>query len=304
MKVLIAGLGSISRRHRVALSRIVPDVQFFALRSSRKGANVEGVQNIYTLDEVPSDCDFVIIATPTAYHVETLRQILPLGLPVFLEKPPIQNLEDASEIETLISENGNLVYSAFNLRFHPLITWTKTYLEGKRVVEVQSYCGSYLPEWRPNQDYRTNYSAIKEQGGGVHLDLTHEIDFVRYLFGNPISVDHKLRTVSDLDIDTVDSARYWLEYSDKVVNIVLNYFRRDPKRTLEIVTDTETIEVDLIRGIVILNRTDVIHRIEVDPQESYNLQMAYWLECIQSGSVPMNEFSESLNTLKICLDEW
>ncbi|TNE29759.1 MAG: Gfo/Idh/MocA family oxidoreductase [Bacteroidetes bacterium] len=304
MKVLIVGLGSISRKHKEALMAIRPDAEFYALRRSRDGAEVEGVQSIYSIAEIPSDCDFALVATPTSVHAESLRQILPLGIPVFLEKPPLHNTEAAAELERLISEHQSMVYTAFNLRFHPLITWAKQYLEGKRVLEVQSYCGSYLPDWRPNQDYRTNYSALREQGGGVHLDLTHEIDFVRYLFGDPTSVQNNLRTISDLEIDSVDSARYWLEYPDKVINIVLNYFRRDPKRTLEVVMEDGTIEIDLIRGLVIANRTDIIHHVEVDIQETYNLQMAYWLNCLTSGSIPMNEFSESLKTLKICLDEW
>lgn len=301
MKVLIVGLGSIANKHITALRKLKPDVELYALRSSHNGGEVENVCNVFSLDEVPSNVDFALIATPTKHHADSLRTIIPLGIPVFLEKPPLSSLDEAEEIAVLIEQNQTLVYTAFNLRFHPLILWLKDYIEGKRVVQVSSYGGSYLPDWRPNVDYRRVYSSMEEMGGGVHLDLTHEIDFIRFLFGEPMVVQSNLRKISDLEISSIDSARYWLDYPDKVISVDLNYFRRDAKRTVEVVTDTETIEVDLIRGTVVRNREELLRTIEYNIQESFDLQMAYFLECIERGSITMNFFVESLNTLKICL---
>ena len=91
-------------------------------------------------------------------------------------------------------------YTAFNLRFHPVIQWLKDNIESQNVIEVNAYCGSYLPDWRPDKDYRKIYSAQKELGGGVHLDLTHEIDFLLWVFGDPMST---MSTRRKMEIDMI-----------------------------------------------------------------------------------------------------
>ena len=50
------------------------------------------------------------------------------------------------------------------------------------VISTRIICSSYLPNGE-NADY-VIYSS-KRMGGGVSLDLIHEIDYILYLFGKP-----------------------------------------------------------------------------------------------------------------------
>ena len=194
------------------------------------------------------------------------------------------------------------VYTAFNMRFHPLIRWAKENISPETVLEVQAYCGSYLPDWRPGQDYRKNYSALTELGGGVHLDLIHELDYLKYIFGDPIRHCGFWNRFSNLEIDSVDSAHYWLTYPGFGVSILLNYFRRSPKRTLEVTTTDKTLYLDLIKGVVTEDNGTIIFAEKFDPLDTYLHQMQYFLEHLRTKEKMMNTLGDSLKTLKICLN--
>ena len=212
---------------------------------------------------------------------------------------------DLVGVELLLEEvnrMGVFVYTAFNMRFHPLIRWAKKNIRVESVLEVQAYSGSYLPDWRPHQDYRENYSAISQLGGGVHLDLIHEIDYIRYLFGDPIQNTGFLNRFSTLEIDSIDSSHYWLKYSNFGVSILLNYFRRSPKRTLEIVEMETCYHFDLIKGIVKNDKGKIVLEEKFEILDIYLHQMQYFLEHIKAKKKMMNTLEESVKTLKICLD--
>ncbi len=306
MKVLIIGLGSIARKHILAIKYLRPEAIIYALRSTETATEVDGVHNIFTLDDLTLAPDFVIISNPTSLHGVTIKQCLSLGCPLFIEKPVLNDLAEAEYLNKVISLNKLITYVACNLRLHPVLGFIKEYLEKRndRINEVNIYCGSYLPDWRPGVDFRKVYSAHTDLGGGVHLDLIHELDYCFWLFGYPEKVTSLKRNVSSLNIHSIDSAQYHLIYSGFTADISLNYFRRDAKRTIEIVTENETIECDLIKNTVKNIFTgEALFYSEKGIADTYILQMEYFINCLQSQTIPMNNFSESVKVLKMALHE-
>lgn len=302
MKVLIIGLGSIAEKHILALRNTKQDMQIFALRSSVKSDKKEDIVNIYSIEHIPSKIDFVIISNPTSQHYNTILEVLKLKVPIFIEKPPLMDLANVEKLLSTIKRNNIKTYTAFNLRFHPVILWLKEEIPLVKVIEVQSYCGSYMPDWRPEKDYRHIYSAKKVLGGGVHLDLIHELDFILWIFGEPKKIYTFKGKKSHLEIDSVDVANYNLEYENFYITILLNYYRRDPKRTIEIVMEDQTWIVNLLKASVCKANGDILFQAEnFILQDTYNLQMNYFLENIYTSIPIMNSFEESLKTLKICL---
>jgi predicted dehydrogenase len=192
------------------------------------------------------------------------------------------------------------------LRFHPAIQFLKKYLSthSPRINEVNIYSGSDLKSWRPNIDYKNSYSSNANLGGGVHLDLIHEIDYCLWLFGIPKRVNAMLSSKSSLDIDSVDCARYFFEYKEFSIGITLNYFRKDTKRQIEIVTNDETIIIDLIKcTVATISGVEIFNCKEYTIQETYEAQLMYFWRCIQNNIIPMNSFEEGLHTLRIALNE-
>lgn len=300
MKVLIVGLGSIALKHVKALKKIVPDVSVYALRSSLDAGDTEGVINIFDLKMLDSlTIDFAIISNPTAHHKQMIDALIPYRIPLFIEKPLFNNLDAADTLQK-INENHIQTYIACNLRFLDAISFVKEFLKDKRINEVNSYCGSYLPDWRPGRNFREIYSANKDMGGGVHIDLIHEIDYVYWLFGAPEEVVSVKTNRSSLDISAIDYAVYLLKYPAFCTSVVLNYYRRDAKRTLEIVLDEGTVNVDLLKNTVTF-KGEVIHSSDRSISDTYEDQLRFFLDNILQNKIKFNSINEAFEILKLCL---
>lgn len=302
MNVLIVGYGSIAKKHHTALQLIDSNVKVYALRSQILQTPIDGVVSIFSWEEIPKDIDFIIISNPTSEHAITIIQAAKYGIPIFLEKPPLFNLSEIEETTKAVRNNSILTYCAFPLRFHPIINWLKTNINQSEILEFSAYCGSYLPDWRPTEDYRKNYSAIEKLGGGVHLDLIHELDYVKWLFGSPKYIKGFTKKISDLEIDSKDAASYYLEYESKVGGIKLNYFRKDAKRTIELVTKKNSFIADLIQNTISNSEGEIIFDAKNENKNLYQLQMEYYLEHLKAKTIMMNSFEESIETLKLCLN--
>src|ERR1700746_2344216 len=131
------------------------------------------------------------------------------GLPVFVEKPLchtptlLQKISDSVERRRVVSLVG------CNMRFHPGPAQVKELLDQNRIGRIlfaRLQAGSYLPAWRPAQDYRTNYAAKEETGGGCILDCIHEIDLTRWYLGEVREVVCMADHMSSLEIKTEDVA--------------------------------------------------------------------------------------------------
>ena len=308
MNVLIIGLGSIAKKHVWALNLLLEEVSIYALRSSNPCLDWEGVNNIYNIDDLNFEVNFAIISNPTHLHAYYIRELTERKVPLFIEKPPLANLWESNELKINLSKVKVVTYVACNLRFHPCIAFLKGFITGStdlHINEVNVYCGSYLPDWRPGQNFKDSYSANAMMGGGVHLDLFHELDYVHWIFGAPLSVRSIKTSKSSLDIQSVDYANYVLNYGEFSASVILNYFRRDPKRSIEILFDNETWTIDLLKNSIVSSTGKIIffNNDNFEVAETYKLQMQYFIKCLVDSQVPMNSFAESLETLKTCLSD-
>ncbi|BFG70375.1 dehydrogenase [Sediminibacterium sp. KACHI17] len=302
MKVLIEGLGSIGRKHVDAILSLNPRADIYAIRTTKDAPIYRSVKNIYNYSELPSNIDFGIISNITSEHENSIIEMIKRRLPLFIEKPVISDVSGASKIQSLLDEYGLTTYVACNMRFHPAIKFLKKYLSESvvRINEVNIYCGSYLPEWRPNKDFRKIYSANVEMGGGVHLDLIHELDYCTWIFGFPISVIAEKRSVSSLKISSVDSAHFILKYPEYSTSIVLNYFRRDAKRTIEIVAEEFTIFVNLLSNSVVLSSSNIpLFKSDFNMVDTYKEQMKYFINDVLPSNTSINDFTNAIKVLTI-----
>ena len=173
-KVLVIGFGSIGKRHVRLLRDMGLLVHVYSRRSFPEEIEYQSLG--VALKEV--DPEYVVIANETSEHFSTLNTVLSFDVPqVLVEKPLFTFPETPLDIK--ISQ----VCVAYNLRFHPLLRQLRSEIEEETVLSVQVYVGQYLPNWRPHQDYRQSYSVSKALGGGVLRDLSHELDYLNWLFG-------------------------------------------------------------------------------------------------------------------------
>lgn len=195
--------------------------------------------------------DTVVIANETGQHHGTLAKLAELGYTktVLVEKP-LFNCSQA-----FVPRSFQNVFVAYNLRFHPVIQRLKTLLRGEDIISVQAYAGQYLPDWRPGSDYRGSYSASAEQGGGVLRDLSHELDYLTWMLGGWERVAALGGHMSRLDISSDDVfALMLVTCSCPIVTLQMNYLDRLARRNLIINTEKHTIEADLIKGVITMDR--------------------------------------------------
>lgn len=303
MNVLIVGLGSIAKKHIEALLFLEPDAKLYALRSICPSSSFDGVHNIYSLDELAGiRLDFILISNPTSEHKKAIETFSRWNCPLFIEKP-LYHLLDIGPLVHKIENSGLLTYVACNLRFLDCLSFVRKELalRRKRINEINVYCGSYLPEWRKGCDFRTVYSSIPSLGGGVHLDLIHELDYLYWFFGMPQNVRSILKCQSGLEIQSYDYANYCMEYEGFCASVILNYYRRDTKRTLEIVFDDETWNIDLIRNQVSVGG-EILFVSAQTIRDTYLAQMNYFLRLLRDGEAQSsNTIADAFNVLKICL---
>ena len=217
---------------------------------------VEGVDTVYTeLGKLPDDYDAIFITNPTEKHLETLKLFHTKGKHFFIEKPVVSmsQLDKAREVKL---KEGSVYYVACPLRYNAVIQYIKNNINPKDVISVRCISSSYLPDWRPGQDYRKTYSAHKDMGGGVSVDLIHEWDYITYLFGWPSQVKCFIGKKSNLEIDSDDYAIYIAEYNDKIVELHLDYFGRKPIREVQLFTREETIVGDIANNKITFIRRD------------------------------------------------
>ncbi len=230
MKIGIIGLGSIGKRHVRCLRQLGYE-DIIALRTKKgttKTLPVEFnyIKEVFNVEDFYSNnLDGVIISNPTSLHIETIKIPLEEKIPIFLEKPPADSLEQLREIEDY-DVTGVMV--GFCLRYNEIINIVKEFIvSGKlgKIYKANLYCGQFLPSWHPSADYRKEYYARKNLGGGVIRTLSHEIDLMYYLFGEPKELCASVEKISDLEIDVDDNVYMICKMANhSLVSIELDYF--------------------------------------------------------------------------------
>jgi predicted dehydrogenase len=238
-KAVVVGMGSIGQRHARILAELGCSVAVVSRRPHRDLPCYETIEA--ALQQFAPD--YVVLASETAAHIDGLERLASAGYQgmVLVEKPL------SMTVATKLPEHRfRLAAVAYNLRFHPLIVALRERLQGEKLLAAQIYCGQYLPDWRPESDYRTGYSAKAEMGGGALRDLSHEIDYMGLLFGNWKRLAALGGQLSSLEISSDDCWGMLIEYERcPVVTLQLNYLDRPGRREIVLHTNQHTYRADL-----------------------------------------------------------
>ena len=250
---LVRGTGSIGMRHlqvlqgNLAMNPVawptrterVPELREAGFRAIRSG-------EVSQFGRLAS-----VVATNTGRHTKDVMELLPLGN-VLVEKPLAATADEAVELQTFAANSPNNIWVAYCLRFHPALRAFRDRLCHVGALDtVRIECSSFLPEWRPSEDYRRSYSARRAEGG-VLRDLSHELDFAVWLFGGPRSVYCLYGDRDRLSIEAEESADLlWHTPSGASVSMHLDYISRIPKRVMSVSGVQGRLVVDLLNCTVV-----------------------------------------------------
>ena len=309
-RIALVGLGSIGRRHLRLLNQLRPDLDVILVRSgqgSRWPEEALAIGSVNTIGEALAlNIDAAIISSPAPYHVNQAIKLLEAGIPLLIEKPLSNNLDKTSLLKALAENTGVPVLVGYVLRYSLALQQFHKMLLGNavgRVVGVSVDCGSYLPDWRPGQDYRTTASARPELGGGVLLELSHELDYANWLFGPFKSVDASIVSSGTLDIQVDDTADLELISEDGVKVIIhLDFVRRQPIRQCVIRGSNGNLTWNGIN-----NRITLDHEIGETKSWGFNgerddifrAQLKHFFDCVENHELPKVKITDGIAALEI-----
>ncbi len=305
-KIGMVGLGSIGKRHLINIDKVLAsrNIEYsidLIRRENSRGLDEslsEIISNIYIGQEhIPNDYDVIFITNPTHLHFDTIKEFSHKTKNMFIEKPIFD--KTSLNISDLSLDPNGIYYVACPLRYTEVIQYLKNKIDLNSVYSARVICSSFLPEWRPELDYRETYSAHLDQGGGVSIDLIHEWDYMIFLFGMPKQVLNFRGKFSQLEIDSDDLSVYIADYGDMLAEMHLDYFGRYPIREVQLFTAEETIVADVINSeIRFLNKNEVIQFSE--DRNSYQVkEIANFFDILEGKANNENDIYTALATLKI-----
>ena len=174
MNVLIIGYGSAGRRHATILNKF-KKINNIYIKTNQKIKCFNKINFISDINNL--DFDLIIVANETYKHYSTCKYLEKKfnSKIILCEKPLFEKFYN-------FRPKKNRFYVAYNLRFHKCLIYIKKKVNLDKVFYVEAETSSYLPNWRKDDDYSKRYSAFPNKGGGVLLDMSHEIDYLRWLF--------------------------------------------------------------------------------------------------------------------------
>lgn len=310
-RVLVVGTGSIGRRHIANLQSLRPGVHWGLLRdggrrddfSDSLGAEVFGSLEC----AMAWKPDLAVVATPSDRHIETVPSLLDAGIGCYIEKPIVTIERDAERLLHMMRRPMPPTQVGCVLRFLPSLRSAKSWIaEGRlgRIVRASFEVGQWLPDWRPTQDYRSSYSASWKRGGGVVLDLVHELDLACWFFGDVSFLGAWGGKLSGLEIDAEDVALVALRSPcGAPLSVQMDYVSRQPVRRIHVVGDEGSLCWDLPSRRCTLSRAGEapVEAHGFDTASAYIESMDELLRAIEHGSPTSLPLESGLQATRLAI---
>jgi predicted dehydrogenase len=314
MKFLVIGCGSIGERHIGNLLSLSSGEVLAYDTDSERLSVVNGKYKVTTFTDLAQalnqKVDAFIICVPPSLHLTYALEGLKHNAHLFIEKPISHTINGVAKLNQQAKAKNLIVYVGYNLRFHPGLQMVKQLLDqGKigKLLSVSAEVGQYLPDWRPQQDYRRSYTARKELGGGIILDGSHELDYVRWLIGAEVKeVACFADKVSQLEVNTEDNADILLKFSNNITaNVHLDFIQRGYSRSCKLIGEEGTITWSYPEKKVKLytaatkkwQETDI----QFEPNEMYIAEMKHFIRCVKGEEKPAVDGATGQRVLEIAL---
>lgn len=314
MKFLVIGCGSIGERHiRNLLSLSASEVSVFDIDARRLAAIADKykIKTYNDLSQAFSQApDALVICVPPSLHMQLAFKGIEHNAHIFVEKPISHTIDGVDKLNKAAKKKNLVVYVGYNMRFHPGLRQVKQLLdEGKigKVLSADVEAGQYLPDWHPGEDYRRGYTARRELGGGIILDGSHELDYIRWLIGGEVKeVSCFAGKISRLEVDTEDTAEILLKFDNNVITRVhLDFVQRGYSRSCKLIGEEGTITWSYpdkkVRLFTAANNKWQEIDTPFEPNAMYIEEMKQFIQCVKGEEKPVVDGDVGQRVLEIAL---
>ena len=313
-RIIVCGLGSIGRKHVRLLHQQFPQTKIAALRSG-KGVSYASEEitlddQFYSIDEaIKWRPDGAIIASPASCHIQQGLVFAAAGIPLLIEKPLGTGLEDEKDLKYLQKLSASVpILVGYILRYDSTLNWIKAQLNqlmlGSKIIEADFYCGSWLPDWRPDSNYINGVSARRELGGGSLLELSHELDLALWLLSSEITILSAVASRSSLlKLDVEDQVIALAHTNDStLITFRLNYCSQPPRRRVLVRSNEGELDCDILAQSARLNHSStasLTFSSSDAPDLRHRLQHKHFFACIDRKELPLCTVSDGLAVLRM-----
>ena len=311
-KVCIVGFGSIGKKHFEIINEVFPDIKIILVSSKKnldkiKQINICLITN--NLNEAIRNCpDAAFICTPAPFHVSQATKFVQNKIPVFIEKPISNTLDGIDNLKKFVNKYKVPVLVGYVLRYSDSLNFFRKKIIEKKIKHpnvAKIICKSYLPDWRPGQDYKVSASAKKKLGGGVLLELSHELDYAKWLFGELKVLESKIINTRTLKINVEDCANLKLiSKKGTVVHIGLNFISKKKIRKCIFTNKSKSLIWDGIANKVIYKsnkRTLEKKKFISNTNDIYKKQIIHFFKCVTKAAKPVVSLEESIDVLNLII---
>lgn len=310
MRVALAGAGFMGETHAGCYQQI-EDVEVAAVVDVRpdqreKLAHECGAEPFADLEPVLADAsiDVVDCCLPTPLHHDCVVQAFDAGKHVLCEKPFAVSVEQCDRMIAAARRAGRTFMIAQVVRFWPEYVTTKHIVASGRLGEIQAMTAHRLappPKW--SQD---DWLLKPDKSLGAVVDLQiHDLDFLRYCLGDPVSL-----TAAGLHSATgsVDYVFTTLHYENHLAFTEASFLMPPHwpfRAALRLVGTEATLELDLSREptLWVTDSNGEISVPDVPAEDGYLAEIKYFCSAVRDGLpvevAPPEDSRESLR-LALC----
>lgn len=306
----VVGLGNITKRHRRNLKTLFPEKKIVGVSASNRAKNEadNDIDEFLSLEGlIKLRPDFVMVASPATMHKEHALPILNSGIPVIIEKPLAADSISAEKISSAAQKSGTPAAVAYCLRFSQSAQFVKEFLASQDLGEIYNVIvevGQYLPQWRPSIDYRDSVSAKKELGGGVLLELSHELDYLQWLLGDLECQSAISRKTKELELDVEEIVDAVLTTKKGAICYLhLDFIQKSPRRYCSVIGQNGRLDWDLISERVVLHDAKGSRELfkvrDNDPNSKYLLMLKNFEALVEGKTHNCVSIESALQTIRL-----
>lgn len=294
MNICIIGFGSIGQKYYNTLLENFKQCKIYVI--SRQDITIQTGILINDITKLPTCIDLAIIANPAPFHLESAFYFLDKNIPVLIEKPLSNTLDNI----TKLLKYNNVIHVGYQLKYSTIYKDTMEILPSiGKINLIKVNTGQYLPSWRTN-DYKNCVSSQRKLGGGVLLELSHELDYVLAILNDyPLDIHIVKDKLSDLDMDVEDTACITLTFADAIASINIDMINRRHNRTCEIIGNLGTIMIDFLENKLYVCNTERENTIVYAKENLLLKELEYVMECIRTDNFKNTSLINAINVMKV-----
>ncbi len=257
--------------------------------------------------------EIAVIANPAPFHISSALPLVEAGAHLLVEKPISTAAAGVKKLIDKCKKNRVILSVGYNLRYLPSLQYFREQILSNiigNILSVRSEVGQYLPSWRPKNDYRLGVTASQALGGGALLELSHEIDYLRWIFGEVEWVEGVLIKQSNLEINVEDIVHIVLGYrannSDRrfIGTLNMDIVRHDSTRICTVIGEMGSLRWNGIEGTVEILKAGekewhIIFNCKHSREDSYRAEWLNLIDCINKNIESNISGNDGLKVMKI-----